>query len=362
MHDPFTQAGNGTQFDPTGGLPHPAVDSSQHTARIAVRRAVAADSETLAGLFRDAYGVTTHPCQSAGYIAQSITRAKGRWYVAESAGMVGCICFLRNTVNRTWELGHAVIDPAYRRLGVFSMLLRTGLEQTEIQSDEMVFAVTRSFAAYRALTKDVASILVGHDGGPNWVDSIREYHVTAIAQRIPAYFPHVAPPNEVWRRSPFIHDRVYAPLGLKWRTGLYPSLLFSGEGTHAGHDFTYCRDDHLDAIQLCGYRVSGDETQTADALARFMTHHAQCSYVSGDVLAHNVVLIQAMLNLGFGITAYLPAWHWHQGRRYDCVRLVRQRFDTINMNGFDTQIDGFDLAFQRLAEDLLETRELEFEQ
>ena len=56
-----------------------------------------------------------------------------------------------------------------------------------------------------------------------------------------------------------------------------------------------------------------------------------------DRAADKLTLVKAMLDAGFRITAYLPAWHWSRGARYDCLLLARRDNGFASKNGLDAQ-------------------------
>ena len=59
-------------------------------------------------------------------------------------------------------------------------------------------------------------------------------------------------------------------------------------------------------------------------------------------------LIRRMRKMGFAITAYLPAWYACDGKRYDCVMLVKRRFTQEPVaHGTAEAIVRFDQALNR---------------
>ena len=55
------------------------------------------------------------------------------------------------------------------------------------------------------------------------------------------------------------------------------------------------------------------------------------------------------VTMGFRVTAQLPAWYPHGGRRYDCVMVVRRAFEAEPVaHGFADQIGAFDARYARV--------------
>ena len=49
-------------------------------------------------------------------------------------------------------------------------------------------------------------------------------------------------------------------------------------------------------------------------------------HVRAYVLIDKEDMVRHMRSFGFEITAYLPAWHLHRERRYDCLLLVKRNY------------------------------------
>jgi hypothetical protein len=115
--------------------------------------------------------------------------------------------------------------------------------------------------------------------------------------------------------------------------------------------FRFSFDRSADAIDLLGdSSPRRTEADVAQGILHFVSSHRGAAHISAQVLADKAELIRTMLYIGFVITGYLPAWHWHEGARYDCVMLVkRQREDTPSRNGLESEIDQLNLELATLA-------------
>ncbi|MCP8632066.1 GNAT family N-acetyltransferase [Pseudomonas mosselii] len=336
--------------------PQTAVAPLPETESLRYRPASPADIEALAALFQQVYGQTTHPCQNPGYIHYSMGSGQQQWFVAEAQGqLLGCCCIARRPWNRSWEVCHGVIHPDARRTGAISSLIRLGFETHRPEPVELGFYITRNIASHSVMNKIRPAVLVGHDGGPDTVDGLREYHLTAIQPVLQAGFVHVAPWYVTTRAADFVRRLLYPALRLGVTPGSYPETFLSGPtGAERHGQLSYTHDPKARALMLsgqCGCYLSSQAVLAE--LGALLRQHAQAEYVSLVILADKLELLASLRRLGFAITAYLPAWHLENGTRYDCLQLVFQDFDVApRSHGFDDDIARFDLAYAHLANNL----------
>ena len=303
------------------------------------------DAERIAGLFRTVYGRTSHPCQDPDNVRAGIGAGNEVWHIAEvGPELAGCMCVIKHRWNRSSELGRAIILPHHRSFPLCYRLTRACLGELDSTGSTLSFCVVRSHTAYSLANRigGRAWTPVGHDGGRNMANGAHEYHLYAIAKPRERQFQHLAPVRGAAAQSLFVHDAVYAPLGLAPAGGPYPNVFFAGAGDGASDSpFRYLFDPMANAIELSG--DSGcrkTEADVARSIGLFVQRHRAAAHISAQVLADKAELIRTMLDTGFEITAYLPAWHCHEGTRYDCVMLVkRQRQGTLATNGFESEID-----------------------
>ncbi|MGC5698805.1 hypothetical protein J4P02_01220 [Pseudomonas sp. NFXW11] len=320
------------------------------------RRGHSEDIERLAELFQSVYGQTTHPCQKPGYIRSSMGSGQQQWFVAEEDGaIVGCTCIARRPWNLAWEVCHGVIRPEARRSGAISHLVGLSLENHQPAPLELGFYITRNIASHALMKKIKPALLVGHDGGPDKVDGIREYHLTAIHPPIRDGFVHVAPWYVREPCADFIGHYLYPSLQLLPAPGNYPQTCLSGApgGTRHGQ-LGYTHDAEANALMISGQAgASASEQEVLLELNALLHAWKQVEYVNLHILADKLDLLAELMKLGFAITAYLPAWHLQAGARYDCIMLVRQSFaQAPHSHGFDDEVAFFDQAYARLADGL----------
>lgn len=332
------------------------VDIQRRTDDFVLRPGKVEDADKLAALFRITYGETTHPCQSPSYIYNAIISEQQKWFVLEiDSSILGCSCVARRAWNQSWEACYGVVHPNARRSGVISSLIRLSLEGHDPELIELGFYIPRNIAIHSVMSKIREGVLVGHDGGPNMVDGIREYHFTAIHPPTAGEFTHIAPPYTATLKTSFIKDFLYTSLGLQPVLGTYPSTYFTGPpGTEKHSSFLYSHDDIANAFTLSGYvGTAATEHEVFLELKDLLESWAKPAYIGAYILSDKVELISRMIGLGFVITAYIPAWHLHSHTRYDCVMLVRHNFfQPPQSHGFDAELVFFGHAYSELAKNL----------
>ncbi|GGY10963.1 hypothetical protein [Paludibacterium paludis] len=319
----------------------------------AIRPATPDDCPGLVRLFRRTYGDTSHPCLDDGFIRAGIEDGSHRWFVLDTPEGIGaCACLARHAWNRSREACFGVVLPELRHLGIVTRLARHCLDCMPQDPAELGYFSMRHPVALHAMRKLIDSVLVGHDGGPNTVDGVREYHMTAVHPPAAGRFIHVTPAQRAMLHWDFLRDAVYAPLGLAIRPGPYPEdCLVGTEHEQETDGFRYTFDARIGALTLGGYTgAAPKENGLADDLERFLATHGKADYVCARILADKHQLTRRMLAMGFAITAYLPAWYWREGARFDALMLVRRRFDdSPQANGFEEEIATMDQAFAQLA-------------
>jgi hypothetical protein len=330
-------------------------DDNQCT-KLELRHATIEDSIGLSALSCRTEGLIAQPCQNPSSIRNAIASKHQIWIVADDgSAIVACLGIARHKWNLSWEIACVKVDPRFHRSGLRSRLIRAGLRCLRPHPSELGFSVTCMPIAYRALCRTVDSVLVGHDGGSNVIDGVREYHMMGIIRPSDGGFLHFSPPHEVLLCSPVIKNRLYAPLGLRQMPGSYPRVYLVGSpGSRHDSPFRYLLDETASAITLTEYaKTCATQREIATDLQAFVARHPNVAYVSACVLSDKVELLRAMFEMGFEITAYLPAWYLHQNARYDCAMLVRRNFSqTPHKRGFDAEIELMDDAYAQLASQL----------
>lgn len=332
--------------------------NNENAVTFRIRRATVADARRICALFEKEYGDSSHPCLDEHYVREAISSRSEVWFAAdvEIDTLIGCMSVSYNAQNRSWEFGRGMISQHYRKMGVISALMQAAIDSMPSSTHDLTFVVARNYASLQALRNYVDVIPVGHDGSPNMVRGIREHHAVAIGSFGAGRHPHYLPAAPVFSESAFLRRQVFEPLGLGATVGVYPNTFFWGHGDLFSDQFTYRQDERVDAIYLCQH-ARGDSATMDDVIGdlhRFLARHGGSQqYVGAIVLADKLDLVKAMLEIGFAMTAYLPAWHWHRGARYDCVLLARREHGFANKNGLDAYIDSFDAAYRDIGRHIL---------
>jgi GNAT superfamily N-acetyltransferase len=321
-----------------------------------IRRARFEDAAGLAELFGLAYGDTSHPCRDAGVIAAGMALGRERWFVAESGSqLVGCMSSVKHTWNQSAEVSYGVVHPDFRQSGLGAQLVSTCARTLDTHS--LVHYQPRSASSHRMLRRGgLSGTLVGHDGGRHIANGVREFHMFAIARWRSRVYRHIAPSAGAASRSSWIRRQAYEPLGMAPLPGGYPGFCLVGPpGGTPGSLFDCIEYPDSDAIEITRSRGSQGEMEVADRLERFLSSQGGSAHISLTVLADKSRFISRVLSMAFSISAYLPAWLGYRLRRYDCVMLVRRRFEKRPaMNGLEEEVGSLDAAWSSLGEEFRE--------
>ncbi|OXI92463.1 hypothetical protein CFB41_35690 [Burkholderia sp. AU33803] len=346
-NDGSTAGGN--RVEPNGARHRP----------LRIRRGTVSDTSGICALFEREYGDSSHPCLDAGYVRRAVSNKSELWFVAEEEthATIGCMSVSYNAQNRSWEYGRAMISRHHRHLGVLSALMQSAIDTLPAADHDLAFAIARTDIALRALLRHLDGVVVGHDGSPDSAHGVREHHVIALETFRSPRFKHCLPLSPIFRESDVLRSAIFEPLGVAGTPAPYPDTCFWGHGYECADDFTFRVDERADAIYLCQHAGGPYMTErdvTADLL-RFLKRRGTTTYVGAIVLADKLTLVKAMLDAGFRITAYLPAWHWSRGARYDCLLLARRDHGFASKNGLDAHIDVLDAAYREIGQRILST-------
>ncbi|HGM5336671.1 TPA: GNAT family N-acetyltransferase [Serratia marcescens] len=326
------------------------------------RRGTVNDALCIASLFQLGYGKSSHPCNDEEYVRIALTSEDDYWFVAEDefSSVIGCLCISYNLMHRTWEIGKAMISPLHRQLGVMSRLMRLSIDSTPISMSDLIFIELRSDTSYHTLQKYVDVVIVGYDGGLNTVGKGSEHHVIAIAKfSSDKCFRHCFPNEPVFVESSYLRENIISPLGLSREVDEYPSrCFFWGGGGRGESDFLFSMDKQCNLIRLGQYigSDSASEKDVFSALCKFLKCFDTDVRVTSIVIADKLMLITDMICIGFRITSYLPAWYWLNGKRYDCLMLVRGGGDYVRDNGLGDYVKKFDVAYHDIEEKIIKKR------
>ena len=255
--------------------------------------------------------------------------------VAEEGNrVVASMAMTCNAWNDSYELGRAVTLPEYRRNGLAAFLMQEVVDWVvAARLGELIFGyprVRRIADLCAALDPEIT--VVGHDAGRNVANGSREIHLIVCGVPRHALFTHVAPRVAELRNWRFLRERIYSPLGLSGAPGEYPRESFVGAVPQSELEvgawrFDYVAGSPSGALEAVSRQHDGATPQQMSAeLTAILSGMPDVQHVTATVLADKAELIRALAVCGFEIVAYLPAWHWSGGYRYDCVQLARSLY------------------------------------
>lgn len=311
------------------GPPQPWAD------HLSVRRAGPEDAETIAALFQSVYRDSSHPFHSTASVSEFLADARNFEIVAEEDNrVVASMAMTCNAWNDSYELGRALTRPEYRRNGLAAFLMQEVVDWVASAGlGELIFGyprVRRIADLCAALDPEIT--VVGHDAGRNVANGSRETHLIVCGVPRHALFTHVAPRVAELRNWRFLRERIYSPLGLSGAPGEYPSESFIGAVPQSELEvgawrFDYVAGSPSGALEAVSRQHDGATPQQMSAeLTAILSGMPDVQHVTATVLADKAELIRALAGCGFEIVAYLPAWHWSGGCRYDCVQLARRLY------------------------------------
>jgi hypothetical protein len=304
---------------------------TEATEQYTIRLAEPGDAPQIAHLFREAYGHSSHPCQDATVISQSIAGKKDVWFVAlESKTVVSCTAGVWHSWNRLYEASRSVTHPAYQHRGLGGCLLKRCFAHLYEKNDcDLILAVFRSSAMYRLVSESVERpfVLTGHDGGMNIANGLREYHFIGFTTN-PMWAPQCA--ALLGNSSPFagfIVTPILPGLKVDTRYVRYPDALIVGPtGAQCIRVGPWSISFNYDVASLHITDFTGpgkDLTSALDGLATCLRVLPEVEHIYAYVLMDKVQLVGGMHALGFQTTAYLPAWYCQGHDRYDCLMLTK---------------------------------------
>ena len=304
------------------------------TKAFTIRNAAPEDSASIAHLFQLAYGQSSHPCKETQHVREGICSGSTGWRVAvDHDSVVACVTLLVNVWNHSWELARAVTLPEYRGGGLGTELMQCSVDEACASSScDVISAFPRSGTTLHIVSGLKPSMLpVGHDGAINVANGTREYHAITYTPNPSARFRQYIPASPSLADCEFVRNNVFGPLGLSPQRAEYPPQWVVGDGIEhpdlKPFSFGYDPLCPSDAIEITSYSAT---SRNADAVARELILMLDSFYHACHarlvVPVDKTEFIEKLVDAGFEVTAYLPAWYLHQGGRYDCVLLVRRRF------------------------------------
>ncbi len=246
-------------------------------------------------------------------------------------------------------------DPAHRARHISSDLRVACMDSLYARPDcEIVMGyVLHTFLPIFENTNRGATVIGGHDGGMHVNNGSREAIFAGFTLN-PEHTPRRIAPAETLPWAAFVKDEILKPLSLETITGAYPNTPIVGPpGTDYAMDGNWRIDYRLAAEgeSLHIVHILGSEERakaTDEGLAALLSVAPQKEHVFAYVLADKVALVRAMRKLGFQITAYLPAWHYTEHGRCDCLQVVRCTSPkTPTAPGLEQEVERFTRELNR---------------
>jgi GNAT superfamily N-acetyltransferase len=297
-----------------------------------IRNAAVCDAQSIATLFQRVYGESSHPCKNAQAVEQGILSGSTLWQLAVAEEQViACVASMPNTWNRSWELGRGVVLPEYRKAGLGSKLLWHSLQRARQSAFcDVLIGFPRNRSMMNMLRRlDPSFVPVGHDGAINVANNQREYHAISFTPNPSAAFRHHIPSSGSLADEDFVAEKIFRPLCLKPDEAAYPPQLIVGAGSRRWGPFSIECEPRCASrsLEITGYHENRQDAAEAIAALRSMLRaFHQVEHVRLTVLVDKKDFIRRLVDLGFEVTAYLPAWYSSQGARFDCVLMVKAEF------------------------------------
>jgi hypothetical protein len=200
-------------------------------------------------------------------------------------------------------------------------------------------------------------VLVGHDGATNIANGQREFHLAGLTSNGQEPLRRIVPGYASMATSHFVEEEIIQPLGIESELGVYPADSVVGPGTgesiaigEAAFHVHFDPASPSRALEITGLSGSRlDPVQFADAVGHLLEQFPEARHVSMHVLVDKEAFIRELTSFGFAISAYLPAWHKANGKRYDAVLMTRRTCTEEPVrHGTAEVIERFDRAFAEL--------------
>ena len=339
---------------PTGT--HSSGVSRNSPDQLTVRRAQPKDAAGIAALFLSMYRNSSHPFQSTASVGEFLEDSRNFQILAEAGDrIVASMAMTRNLWNDSYELGRAITIPEYRRNGLAGFLMQRVVDWVVAAGmGEVIFGYPRvRRIAELCAALDPKVVVVGHDAGRNVANGNRETHLIVCGIPRHARFTHIFPAGGEWLNWSFLREQIYSPLGLTQLPGQYPAQSFIGAVARKRIDagawaFDYDAGDPSGALEVIVRRQDGfTPNEITRDLDEVLSGLPEVQHVTATVLADKAGVICALVERGFEICAYLPAWYREGRHRYDCAQLVRRQYmGTPGTQDFADLLAGLRAAFE----------------
>ena len=296
-----------------------------------IRAGVPDDVPQIVSLFNLVYGESSHPCRRPDFVLESLKH--DIWRVALAGKeIVSCTAGMWHDWNQIYERGRSVTHPEFRAHGLGRQVLDAVLDAMWAHPRcDIAIGFPRSDIMTRLLFKETNPpfIIVGHDGGMNIADGIREYHLLGMSVNPYRRPLRITPLGPTCYSSTFIDGQLLPRLTFRTEEGSYPSADIVGppatDRVHArSWSLGYQYDPDGQSLHITDLNgTDGDPEHRLDGLASCLREAPEAAHRWAFVLYDKTDLILGMQELGFQVSAFLPGWFYTERARYDCVMLTQ---------------------------------------
>lgn len=337
---------------------------------ILFRHARDEDAEKLVKLYSDEYkgGYKVPECSVPQKFREAIQDESLFWAVAVADDkIVGAGVARPEPWNRSYETCRTVVADDFKRHGLGQVLYNMTLQFALSRQDcDFAYGYPRSDKMARLITKSEPPMdLVGHDAGMHMINGQREVCMVSVAYNPFKSLRRVVTKDiEALCSSSAGFKGVVGKFDFDNVLGEYPSRIIVGpkgdgvfesdSGSLSYADFDACKVVFITDISAQSprdVRKTIESFLDSDSVAK-----RGIGYVSFLALADKLDALSALTvpfkgGKNANLTAYLPAWHFEGGSRFDCVHIALRLDDgKLSMHGTEALVASFDEIYSTSAQ------------
>ena len=190
------------------------------------------DAKEISYLFQLVYGNSSHECKDPEYVKSSILKNQATWFIVkDQQKIVACTALVMHLWNSTYETCWSITHPDYRKHGFGKILYKKSLEQAFQHLDSpFVIGFPRTHSMLQLISKGInyPIEIMGHDGGLNIANGIREYHLITLTFNRNTNHRRIIPQNNDGTVSSLIDNNQFEKISFDISTEVYPSQFIVG--------------------------------------------------------------------------------------------------------------------------------------
>jgi hypothetical protein len=322
------------------------------------READPEDARKLAELYNKVYsgGYPIRECLEEKLVRKIIENREHIWGIAQDRDrIVGATVGRPEIWNRSFEGCRSVTDQDYGRRGIGKNLYRLILMSSFFKEGcDIGFGFPRTEGMKQLMEKAIPPIeIAGFDGGMHLVSGIRENHLMSFL---------VNPFRNIERIVSEIDlpsfREIVCQNNVEYEIGDYPQEVIVGpkkdqklETPHGEVSYFYFGPSRC--VQIT--QVKTDYEEDISRAIEFFVKEKDADHFSLYVLADKLKMISDLIKSerSFSINAFIPAWYYKQGKRFDCFYLSHLKDDSEPRTyGTDEIITTCKERFSKLEMDL----------